>query len=154
MPLGHAIAVTTLITAAVIVFIGLVWRSTSSDRTASLLRALLNSLSAVIFVVIGTGLLLIGEPNIVVASGFAVGSFSSALKTAVATQRGAPGDWTTGRLFRIHWWGNVVAGSLCAVGSLLYGGAAGILGLIVAVCWTLLYLWLIRSVLNEPRQQP
>ena len=81
MPLGHAIAVTTLITAAVIVFIGLVWRSTSSDRTASLLRALLNSLSAVIFVVIGTGLLLIGEPNIVVASGFAVGSFSYALKT-------------------------------------------------------------------------
>ena len=71
MPVGQAIAVASLITAAVIVFIGLMWRSTSSDRMASVLRGLLNLLSAVMFVVIGTALLRIGEPNIVVAAGLA-----------------------------------------------------------------------------------
>jgi hypothetical protein len=153
MPLPQAVALASLITVAVIGFIGLVWRSTWSDHTASLLRALLNVASAVTLVVIGVALLLIGDPNIFVAAGLAVSAFAYALKTAVMTWAAFRGDWTMMRLLRIQWSGNVVAGTLCAIGSFVYGGSVGMLGVLVASYWTLLHLWLIRRVRNEQQSQ-
>jgi len=149
MPLSEAVAFALLITVAVTGFTGLVWRSTSDDGTASLLRGLLNALSAAIFIVAGITVLLLREPNIFVAAGLAVGSLAHALKVAVMTWRELGGHWTMMRLLRIQWSGNVAAGTLCATGSFLYGGPVGMLGLFVALCWTLLYLWLIRRVLHN-----
>jgi len=150
MSLPQAVTLALLITVGVTSLTGLVWRSTSGDRTASRLLGLLNALSTLVLILAGTTVLLLREPNIFVAAGVAVASFANALKRAM-TWREWGERWTMIRVLRIQWSGNIAAGTLCAIGSVLYGGSVGTLGFLVALCWTFLYVWLIRRVPTEPQ---
>jgi hypothetical protein len=153
MPPGQAFVIASVIVLAVFGFLYIAWRSTATDRTASYLRTAMSVVSASMSAGVGTFFLLLGEPNIQIAVGVGIAVFASAFKTGFMVWHrhhgGALSHGTIRTMLRFSLGGNLVAGSLCGIGCMIYGGAVGVLGACLSACWALLHFWVLRHVIRE-----
>jgi hypothetical protein len=152
------LVIASVIVLAVFGFLYIAWWSTGADKTASLLRALLSALTASTLVGVGTVFLLVSEPNILIGAGVGIAVYASAFKTGFMGwhhSRGrASSHGSLKTMFRFYSGGNLVAGCLCGVGSLTYGGAVGVLGAFLSACWALLHLWVLKRVTRDAADRP
>jgi hypothetical protein len=86
----------------------------------------------------GTFFLINGFPNYFVAVGAAIWFYAHALRWSLGLRH------LQARL-RIECLANVLAGSLCAIGSVLHGGPIGVLGAIGSLVWVTTWLWALKT---------
>lgn len=159
MPPAQALGIAVVIVLVVFGYLYVGWRSTAGDKTASYLRAVVGGAIASMFVGCGTFLLLLAEPNILIALGGALAFYTWAFKHVFMTwqdyQRRAPSHATLKTMFRFYFGGNLVAGCMFSIGWLLYGGARGVLGAFLSAWWSLFHFWVLKRVTPEadPPQQ-
>ena len=140
-------------------FLYITWRSTAADRTASYLRSAMSAVSASLLAGGGTFFLLVSEPNILIGVGVGLALYASALKTGfMARHRShveglASSHGTLRTMLRFYFGGNLIAGCLCVLGCLIYGGAVGVLGASLSACWALLQFWILKRVTRETAER-
>jgi hypothetical protein len=81
MPLVWAVGIAFGLTLAVLGFVYIGWRSAGRDRTASIVRGVLNALSVSMWVGMGTFFLFVRRPNVLVGVGMAIFAYASAFRT-------------------------------------------------------------------------
>ena len=152
MTVGQAFGVALGLVFAVHGYIFIAWRSTARDRTASILGVVLTALSVSILIGSGTFLLWLREPNALVAVGMGIFTYASAFRAGFMEWSHldhVPALSTINLMFRIYFWGNVVAACLCGVGCVIYGGPLGVLGACVSLSWTLMNLLFLKRITSD-----
>jgi len=153
MPIAQAFVIASGLVLGVFGFLYIAWRSTSADRTASFLGAMFSALSASMLAGIGTFLLLVGEPNLLIGIGVGIWAYASAFKRGfMAWHRysGRPSSHSTFKaMFHFYSLGNLAAGGLAGIGCLSYGGAVGVVGASLSAYWVVMHLWLLNRLARE-----
>ena len=57
-------------------------------------------------------------------------------------------------MLRFYFGARAVAGCVCAIGSLIYGGAMGLLGAFLSAWWSLFHFWVLKRVTREAADRP
>jgi hypothetical protein len=57
-------------------------------------------------------------------------------------------------MFRFYLLGNFVAGCLCGIGCVIFGGAIGVVGAVLSACWALLHVWVLKHVTRDAAKRP
>jgi hypothetical protein len=152
-PIAQALVIASGLVLGVFGFLYMAWRSTAADRTASLLDAMSSALSASMLAGIGTFLLLVGKPNLLIRIGMGIWAYTSAFKRGfMAWHRssGRPSSHPTFKaMFRFYSLGNLVAGGLAGIGCLSYGGAIGVVGASLSAYWVVMHSWLLNRLARE-----
>jgi hypothetical protein len=155
MPPGQALGIALVIVLAVIGGLYLVWRS---HTTGSYLRIVIGASLATMLAAGGTLFLLHAEPNILIALGGAIASYTWAFKHGFMAwhdyQRRPPSYATLKTMFSFYFGGNLVAGCVFGIGCLIYGGALGVLGAALCAWWSLFHFWVFKRVRRETADHP
>ena len=153
MPLGQALGIALVIVVAVLGFHLILWRSTAADKTGSYLRRVMSALSVSILAGGGTGFLLLGEPNVLIAVAGGILLYSSAFNHGFMAWHEYQGRTSSHpslrSMLRFYFGARVVAGCVCAIGCLIYGGALGVLGAALSAWWSLFHFWVLKRVTRE-----
>jgi hypothetical protein len=158
MPSSQALGIAVVI---VLVMLGVVyigWRSTAADKAGSYLRRVMSALSVFLLAGVGTGFLLLGEPNIMIAVAGGILMYSSAFQRGFMAWHEYQGRTSShpslASMFRSYFGARAVAGCVCAIGSLVYGGAIGVLGAFLSAWWGLFHVWVFKRVTQEAVDRP
>jgi hypothetical protein len=158
MPPGQALGIALLFALAVLGFHLILWRSTAPDKTGSYLRRVMNALSVSMLAGGGTGFLLLGEPNVVIAVAGGILFYSSAFNHGFMAWHEYQGRTSSHpslrSMLRFYFGARAVAGCVCAIGSLIYGGAMGLLGAFLSAWWSLFHFWVLKRVTREAADRP
>jgi hypothetical protein len=158
MPPGQAFGIASIIVLAVFGVLYIVWRSTAADKTAFYLRTVMSALSVSLLAGTGTFILLLGEPNILIAVAGGILLYTSACNHGFMAwheyQGRASSHPSLNTMFLFYIGGRALAGCLCGIGCLLYGGALGMLGAALCAWWSLFHFWVFKRVTREAMDRP
>jgi len=112
------------------------------------LRTVLATLVVALSLLAGTIVLIFGLPNAFFGAGLAINFYAQAFNCGVRTWRSRRPTLQRSRM-RASWIAFAVAGSLCGLGSLVYGGPVGAPGVVVSLVWITGWLWILTQTAHE-----